>query len=405
MRLRLAGFSGMLLITMAASTISFFALAVASTDLQDEFGISKLQLGLLGAINTGVGGAFAPMSGRLADRYGGRWAMGGVLVTAGIGASVIALAQSFGAAMVGMAIAGLPQGWGNPATNKAISRGVAASQRGILTGLKQSGVQLAVFTSGFAMPAISGAWGWRAGLWMAAAISFSALLGLRLVPTLTDDEIAEVSLEQSAEQPEEPEQTTNRETVEPAPLPRFVYQVAIFGFLLGAVGGGLGRFLPLFAEEVAGFSVGDAGRVFGIQGLVAVPTRIASGILLDRGVSPRRMITTMGVGGAVAVVLILLATDGSGAFLWSGTVLAGLTLGSWNTAANLSMVRENRSAGRASGILMIGFLAGLTFAGPAVGWSIDTFDSYTPAWLASAGFALTGAAIVSRRLDGPDRYP
>ena len=76
-----------------------------------------------------------------------------------------------------------------------------------------------------------------------------------------------------------------------------------------------------------------------------------------------------------------------------------------NTAANLSMIREKENAGRASGILMIGFLLGLTLGGPLVGWSIDTFDGYTPAWLASAVVALIGSAVVARRPAEPARYP
>ena len=55
----------MLVLTMAMSTFALFALAVVASELEAEFGLTKLQLGLLGAVNTGVGGLFAPISGRL----------------------------------------------------------------------------------------------------------------------------------------------------------------------------------------------------------------------------------------------------------------------------------------------------------------------------------------------------
>ena len=84
----------------------------------------------------------------------------------------------------------------------------------------------------------------------------------------------------------------------------------------------------------------------------------------------------------------------SPSLLWIGTILAGLTLGTWNTAANLSMIRQKENAGKATGRLMFGFLLGLTVGGPAVGWSIDQFG-YTPAWLASGALALIAAAVIS----------
>ncbi len=400
----MAGFAGMLVVTMAVSTLAFFALAVVASELESEFDLSKLQLGLLGAANTGVGAVFGPTAGRLADRFGARAAMSGVLMISGITAAAIAAAQSYTLLLLAMGFAGLAQGLGNPATNKAISTGVEANQRGLLTGIKQSGVQLAVFTSGFAMPVISRNLDWRAGMWMTAALALAAMAGLFLIT-----EIDEPSPTPEPDPPPNPIPASDSASLPTrrgeARLPIFVYQVTIYGFLLGVVGGGLGRFLPLFAEEAAGFSPEAAGQVFGISGLVAIPTRIVSGILLDRGVSAARTLVLMGSGGAIAIGLILGAAEGPGAFLWIGAVVSGMTLGSWNTAANLSMIRERRGAGRASGVLIAGFLLGLTVGGPAVGWSIDTFDSYYPAWITSAAMAALAAVIVSRRVERAHGYP
>ena len=367
----------MLLATMAASTFTFFALAVAASALEAEFNIGKFEIGLLGAVNTLVGGLIAPTAGRLSDRLGGRYAMGATLVAAGVAAALAALSNSYLTLLAVMGIAGISQGSSNPACNRAISEGITKTKRGIVTGIKQSGVQMAVFISGFAVPGLTESFGWRSSMWFVAGFAAVALLGL---PLIAASDAAE---------------TSKSATDAPARLSMFVNQVAIYGFLLGIVGGGLGRFLPLFAEQEVGLTLAQAGQVFGVQGLVAVPTRLVSGVLLDRGVSARAMLGFMGIFGAVAVLLILAASGGTAGWLWAGTVLAGLTLGSWNTAANLSMIRQP-DAGRATGRLILGFLIGLTVGGPLVGWSIDSFG-YSPAWIASAILALAGAAVVARR--------
>ena len=385
----------MLAITMTMSTFSLFALAVLSSDLEAEFGLSKFELGMIGAVNTGAGGLAAPLGGRVADRMGGRFAMGAVIVTAGITNALAAVSPSYIFLLGVMVIAGVPQGWGNPATNKAIATGVVSEKRGLLTGLKQSGVQLGAFAAGFFLPPIAEAWSWRAGMWCLVGVALLAFVGLRAVTVLDDDETMTA--------PDPSDSSTNDDGQHMSP---FVYQVATYGFLLGIVGGGIGRFLPLFAEEGVGLSVQTAGIVFGVSGLVAIPGRIVWGVALDRGFSARRALIVLGIGATLSSTLLLLAIEGRSAVLWIATILSGLTIGSWNTAANLAMIRQNdgRDAGRASGILLFGFLLGLTVGSPAVGWSIDVFDSYRPAWAGCAIACAIGVAVVARRPRPANRY-
>ena len=368
---------------MAVSTVPFFALAVVASELQDEFGVSKFELGVLAAVNTGVGALIAPQFGKMADSIGGRNSVGLTLVFSGASAVILALGSSFAMLLVGAAVGGVAQGAGNPATNKAISVAVKEAKRGVSTGIKQSGVQAGVAVAGFTTPLMSASFGWRSAMWVYGIAAFALLLGLGVVP---------------GKEVEAPE---GRSDASPQrKLPMFVTQVAVFGLLMGFVGGGFGRFLPLFAEESVGFSIERAGLVFAVQGLVAVPSRLLTGVALDRGASARTMMVGMGVLGSVSLLIVAAATESRPSLLWIGTILAGLTLGTWNTAANLSMVRMKENAGRATGRLMAGFFLGLTIGGPVVGWSIDQF-SYTPAWLASAVVAATGAAVVGWRSKEP----
>ena len=64
-----------------------------------------------------------------------------------------------GSALFGIAIA-----FGNPATNQLAARSVRAGQHGIVTGIKQSGVQVGAFLAGFVLPRAAETTGWRPAL-------------------------------------------------------------------------------------------------------------------------------------------------------------------------------------------------------------------------------------------------
>jgi MFS family permease len=90
------------------------------------------------------------------------------------------------------------------------------------------------------------------------------------------------------------------------------------------------------------------------------------------------------------------ADAGPAWLLWVGAVIAGVSSSSWNSVGMLSVIDkagEERS-GRASGVVMLGFLAGLGVAPTLFGWMVDRTDSYTPMWLTSMG-SLGLAALLS----------
>ena len=58
-------------------------------------------------------------------------------------------------------VGGVGQAIANPATNKLISMHVPPGKRGIITGIKQSGVQAGTFLGGLLLPVITLSFGWR----------------------------------------------------------------------------------------------------------------------------------------------------------------------------------------------------------------------------------------------------
>jgi cyanate permease len=60
----------------------------------------------------------------------------------------------------------------------------------------------------------------------------------------------------------------------------------------------------------------------------------------------------------------------------------------------LIVIAGREAAGRASGIVLFGFLAGLGMGPPLFGWIVDSTGSYSIVWWLAAFASVGGAALV-----------
>lgn len=381
-------YTGILVGAMAASTLHMFATGVLAADIIDELGITRTQIGFVGSANTAVGALMAPSLGRLTDRMGARWSITILSIIGGIGLGLLAAATGIWSLLVSGAISGLAQGWSNPATNASIATHVAPGDRGTVTGLKQSGVQVSTFLAGLTLPIAATTIGWReaTAIYATLALCIAGLNHLRHPhqPTLTSTQVEAV------------EHTETTDDASASELGGPVYRVAAYALLLGLAGGSVFRFLPLFAEEEVGFSAEAAGLVVALNGLLAIGARVWWGRRTEAGYSAVRGLAIMAVGSAASSGLLLIAPQVNAA-IWVFAVLAAFTAAAWNVVAMLSLIGSTPAAlqGKATGIVMLGFLGGLSIAGPLTGWSVDSTGSYTTAWVATIVVSLLGAAVMS----------
>ncbi len=173
----------LLALTMAAGTFIIPAVGVLASSVRQDLGLELWQVGLLVTGSPLVGALLAPSLGRVTDRVGGKTSM---VATLGLGALTLALfaASPTFLILVGAALlTGVSQGWANPATNKVISRHYPPGGRGVVIGIKQSGVQFGSFLAGLALPAAALALGWRGALLAASTIPLlGTLLATIFVP-------------------------------------------------------------------------------------------------------------------------------------------------------------------------------------------------------------------------------
>ncbi len=365
--------------TMVFSTIQLYTIAVLASEIRADLGISRAQIGIIGAANTGVGALLSPVVGRFIDGIGAKRGTVAVLAGGGIGMLATAAAPTYGAMLVASVVAGLAQSGGNPSTNKLIAIHVAPGRRGAITGVKQSGVTLALFLCGLTLPGSSSLVGWRTAVGAYAVLSLvlAVVVGTRL-PTQRVDGAPEARLERRA------------------PLEAFVYRIAFYGFLMGVVTAGILRFLPLYAEEELGYSETVAGLAAALVGLAGIVARITWGRLAEHRVGTRTALVLLALLAAVTTVLLIVAPTAGRALLWPIALLTGFSAVAWNAVGNLAIIRGVgiETAGRATGVLLLGFLLGLSVGAPMAGAIVDATDRYAIAWAVLLVTALAAAATV-----------
>ncbi len=389
-----------LVMTMTASSFQVFALAVLAANIIEDLSIGRFELGLIGSLNTLVGAVTAPLTGRITDRIGPSRAVVFTLVASSLGMAVTALSVHWIILAAAAVISGLPQGLGNPSTNALIADRVSLRARGTITGIKQSGVQLGIFLAGFTLPGLAWAVGWKGAMWVYAILfAMGAAVAARTLGWRSTDRPA-AALTGNQEGQLARSETATRQAAE-TPLPHFIWVLSLYALLYGTVGGAVGRFFPLWAHEDIGLSTVEAGILVAVSGLIGMAARVIAGRLAQNRIGPARLLSTLAVIGA-GYCAILVATAAIGAWvLWPATLLYAVGIGAWNAVAMLAVIVSvpRQSSGRASGVVMFGFLSGLTIGGPLVGATVDRWGSYQPAWVTCVVLSLASALVISPRLN------
>ncbi|MDJ0767503.1 MAG: MFS transporter [Ilumatobacter sp.] len=377
-----------LLVTMTASAYQIFVFAVLASPLIDDLDLSRTQIGVVGSINTAVGATTALLTGPLTDRIGARRSVVLVLAISAVGMAAMGVAPNVWWLGVAAVIGGIPQGWGNPATNAVISSRVPAGRRGSVTGIKQSGVTLGVFLSGATMPIIASTWNWRVSVWFYAALF--ALIAIVAHATLDRDPAAAATA------------PTDRRSIDAPAVPgrtsvdRRIVRLAAYALLMGTAGGAVGRFFPLFAEESVGFSLETAGLLTALAGLLGMGVRVLVGRWAETWIAPTRLLGLLSAVGVVYCLSLAAATPSTSWLLWISPPLSAIGIAAWNAVAMLAVITfvAVSQAGRASGVVMLGFLGGLTISAPIAGVVVDQTGDYRPVWLIAAALAAAAAALM-----------
>ena len=287
------------------SSLPFFILAHATHHLltalpqpmqpfmQDEFRLSKAQLGGVTAAFSLSSGASQLPAGWLADRIGPTWLITIGVLGVGIAGLLVGFSSSYGVLLALLVLMGLAAGGYHPASTPLISLSVPPNQRGRALGLHLIGGNSSFFLAPLIAGGIAAVWGWR-GSFIALAIPtivLGFLFFLYLNKRYGKAHIEAMKRKQMEERPPQPG-----------------YKRRLIAFLtMMVVGGGAGAsvnsFLPVYIKEVLGASNEVSAMSLSIifsSGLWAGPV---GGWISDRIGSTRVIIVTGILSGLMIFAL------------------------------------------------------------------------------------------------------
>jgi MFS family permease len=366
---------------MAISTFPIIVSSVLAAQLIDEFDISRAQVGFLVTAAGLVGAIASPLFGRITDHIGAVRSVIGTLAGGGLTLTAIALSPTYGFLVAAAVLAGLPNGWSNPATNALIVDNLPPGQRGVITGIKQSGVQIGTFLGGILLPAFASLWSWRIALLIFLAMPLAGLIGM-------------VGRSDPATRAERNEARSEGD------LPEAVRWIAIYGFISGLASQAIIGFLPLFANEDLGWSETAAGTLISVVGLTGIFARLYWPRRAERSMGHGRTLRVLSwMTCGTALLLWLASVDAMGAWVvYPAAFLLGAGAVAWNAVGMLAVMdlSPHGLVGKGTGLVLFGFLFGLALGPPLMGYSVDTLGTYSPGWLVTAGLFLIAGLLAYR---------
>lgn len=372
------GLTAAMAVAMGVGPLIVYSISTVSPFLVPELGLSRTQYGTLATVTFAAAALASLSAGKVVDRTGVRQVMWW-LVFGALGAMLAAAAApGYWVLLLAVVASGVVQALSNPVTNRLAAQWVPLGRRGLVMGIKQSGVQMTQAGAGLVLPSVALLAGWRGAMALAAATTL--LLGVVLVWRYV---------------PKEDRIRRDRSTAITSSLPPSVWWLAGYIFLIGAALQGVNFYLPLFGFEELGLPVGRAGMLAAVIGSIGVAARIGWGRLSERlGGRPAMLIVSL--GGAGAMALILASVSVHPWLVWVGAVLLGATGVAANVVVMVSLLHtvQPEAIGRASGMVALGMYLGFTTGPVSVGALVDALGHYSPAWAALIIVYLLAAGTV-----------
>lgn len=367
---------------MGAASVLLYGLTAMGPQVRAALHLTQFEFGLFATAMYATAALSGRFAGALADRASARTILATLYVAAVAAVVGASVAPTFPLVVVALVASGFAISFANPVTNRLVAARPDRRRRGLLVGVKQSGIQVAQLLTGLALPAIGLALGWRLALDVALVFPLAgAVLAWRFTSTRGGPRVA----------------PARRRTQPSAPLGGVMWWLCAYALLVGVGTQATGIYLPLFGFDEVGLRHVGAGLLIALIGGVGIAARVGWGQLTSRARSSRPLMA--GLAGVAAIGGALLLVAGvvhAAALLWCGTFVfaaSGVAINAVTMATTIKLSAPG-ALGRATGTVTLGLFVGFV-AGDLSFGALSQRLGYSAAWaLVIAGYA-AGAALIA----------
>jgi MFS family permease len=354
------------ILIVALSALPVFLVGATFLQLELDLALTTTGLGAATALFFLTASITSTPLGRVVEHIGWRSSMRiNSVSSALILVSIALFAQSPLSLSLLLMAAGGVYGLANPSANKALAELVQPERRGLIFGLKHSGIPTSTLLAGLAVPTLALTIGWR------FAFAFAALLlpVIWLLLAKDNDHPIDLTKDEGSSHRVAPMSTSQLAALATAAALATWAAVSLSTFLVSA------------AVE-ASLSESGAGLLLFFGSLASITTRVAAGSITDRSRSRGfvGLAVLMGVGS-----LVFVALSGAVGTWFVGLVLLAFATGwGWPGLMTFTVVNANIGTPAASSaITQAGVFLGAGLGPLVLGWLIDNV-SRTASWITVA---------------------
>ena len=342
------------ILIVALSALPVFLVGVTFLQLEQDIALTTTGLGAATAAFFLTASISSAGLGRVVERIGWRASMRiNSTLSALILVGIALFARSPIALSTLLVAGGAVYGLANPSANKALAELVHPERRGLIYGLKHSGIPTSTLLAGLAVPTVALTIGWR------FAFVFAALLlpVIWLLLAMDKDEPIDLSSLEASLRLTTPMSTSQIVALAGAAALATWAAISLSTFLIGAA-------------VDASPSEAEAGLLLFFGSLTSISTRVAAGSITDR----RRSRGFVGLAVLMAVgSLVFVALSGASGVWFVGLVLLAFATGwGWPGLMTFTVVNANIGTPAASSaITQAGVFLGAGIGPLVLGWLID----------------------------------
>ena len=376
------------------------AVAYAVEPLQEEFGLTTAQYGIISSVFSVGYMVAAFLSGPLVDRFGTRRVLLVAVALFSITTALIPLAGSFAGLLIIRLLLGIGEAPAFPAATRTVSRWLPIRERGVALALCGGvAVSGSLLIAGPLLTWLIDLLGWRGMFWTLAIFGVVwALLAVGLLRDLPEESSrvskAELDLISAGQ---EADSGPGRSRVRWRPLLTNRNLWVVSG---GYFAWGFMYWLPSFLSDAYGLSVKEAGSFSIAPWACGIVGALAGGVIVDRVYrrSPRirSRFAVMGVALLLAgcSLVPLAIAPGLTVALISISLGVGfgfVTGGIWWVAA---IDAAPDQPGSAAGFADAAFASSGIVAPSVMGFIVASTGSFTSGFVVMAGLAVAGALLM-----------